>query len=301
MPTVSRSAAFFLICGVALAQSQPSFEVASVRLAAPGKGMPSDLMRLSDGPGTPDPEHFIYTNVPLGRILLRALDVQPFQLSGSIPDARYDINAKFAPGTTKQQINLMLQNLLAERLGLKIHHEKRNVAGFELIVAKNGLKMKESGAPVGVPVLPRDTVWMPDGARGGYIDTSKDKSGLTELAPGRKGRVLFPLGAGRQRISARLQTLADIVSMCQGQIRQPVVDKTGLTGTYDFNVDFSMSAPPASAAEPSSGPGSPLADIKDEGLPFVAAIQSLGLKLQPAKLWIDAVVIDHIEKTPSAN
>ncbi len=292
---------FVLACGIACAQSNPVFEVASVKLAAPGKGMPADLMRLSGGPGSSDPEHFIYTNVPLEMVLLRAFDVQPFQFSGPIPDARYDIKAKFAPGTTKEQINLMFQNLLAERFGMKIHHEKRNVAGYELMVARNGVKMKESGAPVGPPALPRDTVWVPDGGRGGYIDTSKDKGGLTELARGRKGRILLLLGAGRQRISARLQTLADIVSMCQSQIRQPVADKTGLTGTYDFNLDFSMSAQPAPLGEPSSASGSALSEIKDEGVPFVTAIQSLGLKLQPAKLWIDVIVIDHIGKNPTEN
>jgi uncharacterized protein (TIGR03435 family) len=301
------STALVVACAAALAQfpqpgqSQPAFEVASMKLADPGKGMPADLMRLSEGPETPDPEHFIYTNVPLGRVLLQAFDVQPFQLSGPIPDARYDINAKFVPGTTTRQINLMLQNLLVERLRLKFHHESRSVQGYELIVAKSGVKMQESAAPVGLPVLPDTTVWAPDGARGGYIDSSTDKSGLAELSPGRKGRLLFPLGAGRQRISARLQTLADIVSMCQNQIRQPVVDKTGLTGTYDFNLDFSMNMQPSSTVEASSATGPPLADARDEGLPFAAAIQTLGLRLQPSKVAIDVVVIDRIERIPIAN
>jgi uncharacterized protein (TIGR03435 family) len=296
----TRASMFVLACGIACAQSNPAFEVASVKLAAPGKGVPADLMRLSDGPGTPDPEHFIYTNVPLGRILLRAFDVQPFQLSGSIPDARYDINAKFVPGTTRRQINLMLRNLLVERLGLKFHHEIRNVQGYELVVAKNGVKMKESAAPVGLPVLPDATVWVPDGGRVGF-NTSTDKNGLTELAPGPKGRLLFPLGAGRQRISARLQTLADIVSMCQNQIRQPVVDRTGLNGTYDFNLDFSMNVQPSSTIDRSLASGSPLADAGDEGLPFDTAIHSLGLKLQPSKVAMDVVVVDHIERIPIAN
>ena len=177
----------------------------------------------------------------------------------------------------------------------------RSVRGYELIVSKGGIKMKESVAPVSSPVLPDATVWAPDGGRGGSIDTSKDKNGLTELQPGRKGRLRFPLGAGRQRISARLQTLADIVSMCQSQIRQPVVDRTGLNGTYDFNLDFSMNVQPPSTLDPSSASGSPLADAGDEGLPFESAIQSLGLKLQPSKVTIDVVVIDHIEKIPTAN
>ncbi len=271
-----------------------------MKLAVTGPGMPANLMRMSGGPGTLDPDHFIYTNVPLGRVLLRAFDIQPFQLSGPIPDVRYDINAKFAPGTTKEQINLMLQRLLAERLGLKTHHEKRNVSGYDLIVAKSGLKMKESRESLGPPVLPNETIWAPDGGRGAFMDMSTDRNGLPELSPGRKGRVLFPLGSGRQRISARLQTLADIVSMCQSQIRQPVVDRTGLTGAYDFNLDFSMSMQSSSAIEPSLASGS-LPDSRDEGLPFISAIQSLGLKLQASKVVVDIVVIDHIDKSPTAN
>jgi uncharacterized protein (TIGR03435 family) len=161
--------------------------------------------------------------------------------------------------------------------------------------------MKESAAPVGAPVLPDATVWAPDGGRGGYIDASTHKNGLAELAPGRKGRLLFPLGDGRRRISARLQTLADIVSMCESQIRQPVVDRTGLNGTYDFNLDFSMNVQPSATIDRSSTSGSPLTDAGDEGLPFDTSIRSLGLKLQRSKVAIDVVVIDHIEKIPTTN
>jgi uncharacterized protein (TIGR03435 family) len=292
---------FSFLCASVTAQT-PTFEVASVKRHTPDKSMPATLMRLSGGPGTPDPEQLTYTNVPLGFILVRAFDIQGFQPSGPdwLLDARYDILAKIAPGTSKARFNLMLQNLFAERFGMKIHHEKRELSGYELVVGKGGTKMTKSGEPIGPPAGPEDLMFMPDGGRGGPIATIKDKNGLMELAPGRKGRVLLPLGAGRMRISARLQSIADIVSTCQRQTGQPVVDKTGLTGIYDFNLDFSPNASTVSAsALPSDVPP---ADIKDEGgAPFLVAIQSLGLRLQPVKTPVDVVVIDYIEKVPTEN
>lgn len=296
-PAVGR---FFLIALASAATFGQTFEVASVKPATPDKSMPTTLMRLSGGPGTPDPGQLTYDNVPLRFILVRALEVQNFQLSGPnwLWDQRYDIHAKIAPGTTKAQFNLMLQNLFAERLGMKIHREKRELPGYELVVGKGGLKMRQSGEPVGPPALPGEVVFTDGG--GGRIATTKDRNGLTELAPGRKGLMLFPLGTGRLRLSARLQSLAEIISACQSQTGQPVIDKTGLTGTYDFNVDFSRGGQPASVA--GSDSPTPLADAKDDaGLPFQIAIQSLGLRLQPAKLSVEIVVIDHIEKIPTAN
>jgi uncharacterized protein (TIGR03435 family) len=109
------------------------------------------------------------------------------------------------------------------------------------------------------------------------------------------------MGPGRQRLTGRLQTSADIADMCEGTSRSPVTDKTGLTGTYDFNLDFSPNGQTSSAAAPSSASGSPLGDLKDDLPPFEVAIQSLGLKLQPAKVMMDVVVIDHIEKVPTEN
>jgi uncharacterized protein (TIGR03435 family) len=229
---------------------------------------------------------------------LRAFDVKDYQLFGpswlqDLQGSRFDIHAKAAEGTTKEQIPLMLQNLLVERFGMKLHREKRELPAYELVVAKGGVKMQEAAAPVGEPISPDNP------GRGG-IATQKDKDGFPELAPGRKAQILLGVGAGGMRISARLQSITDIVNMCQNRVGHPVTDKTGLTGTYDFNLDFS-NGQPSSPAEPSSGSGSPLGDVKDVAPPFLVAIQSLGLKLQPAKVTMDVVVIDHIEKVPTEN
>jgi uncharacterized protein (TIGR03435 family) len=274
----------------------PSFEVASVKpnAGATGNG--------GGGRGAPDPTQLNYTNIPLKLILQRAFDAKDYQIVGpswlqDFQSSRFDIRAKGAPGTTKEQIPLMLQNLLVERFGMKFHMEKRELPAYELVVAKGGVKMKESAKPVDEPLSPDSA---PNSQGRGGIATQRGQDGRVELAPGRKGAMVMGMG-GALRISARLQSSAEIATLCQNRIGRPVADKTGLTGTYDFNLDFSPNGQTSGAAAPSSASGTPLGDLKDDVPPFEVAIQSLGLKLQPAKVMIDVVVIDHIEKVPTEN
>jgi uncharacterized protein (TIGR03435 family) len=297
MRATIRAGILVLTCAAfAGAQDKPAFEVASVKPAVSDKSVPSPgMFAMRGGPGTPDPERLTYINVPLRALLLRAYDLKVYQLSGPtwLETERYEIRAKVPPGTTKEQLSLMLQNLLAERFGLKVHHETRDVLAYELVVAKGGVKMKESAKPVDEPVSPDNS------GRGG-VATQRGQDGRMELAPGRKGAMVMGMGAAL-RISARLQSSAEIATLCQNRIGHPVADKTGLTGTYDFNLDFSPNGQVSSSAAPSSASGTPLGDLKDDVPPFELAIQSLGLSLKPAKIALDIVVIDHIEKIPTEN
>jgi len=212
------------------AEAKPSFEVASVRPNTGGRG---------SGRGSPDPTQFNSTNIPLRLLLIRAFDVKYYQIVGpswlqDLSGAGFDIHAKAAEGTTKEQIPLMLQTLLVERFGMKFHHETRDLPAYELVVAKGGAKLKEASPQVDEPITADNP------GRGGGVATQKDKDGLVELAPGRKGRMIMSVGPGRLRISARLQSIADILQMCESQSGRAIVDKTGLTGTYDYNLDFTM-------------------------------------------------------------
>jgi uncharacterized protein (TIGR03435 family) len=229
--------------------------------------------------------------------------VKDYQIVGpswlqDFQNTRFDIHAKGAAGTTKEQIPLMLQSLLAERFGMRFHMERRELPAYELVVAKGGVKMKESAKPADEPLTPGNTPDNP--GRGGGVATQRDQDGKVELAPGRKGAMVMGMG-GALRISARLQSAAEIATLCQNRIGRPVADKTGLTGTYDFNLDFSPNGQSSSGATSASTSGSPLGDLKEDVPPLEVAIQSLGLKLQPAKVMMDVVVIDHIEKLPTAN
>ena len=274
----------------------PAFEVASVKVNNNGIG-----------PGNPggrkqDPGQTSYRNLAMRLLLIRAFDLKanevyqiamPGWVTASAENQlRYDIDAKIPAGAATEQIPLMLQNLLAERFGMKFHREKRDVPSYDLVVAKGGVKMKES-APV---------TSEPGGVagRGRGLVLQRDRDGKEELAPGQKVALILSTGPGSLRFSGRVQTAQQIANICRGQVGRPVTDKTGLTGSYDFNIDFAESGVP-SGDEPPGGSNAPLDGARDSLPPFLVAIQSLGLKLEPTKVATEVIVIDHLEKIPTAN
>jgi uncharacterized protein (TIGR03435 family) len=86
------------------------------------------------------------------------------------------------------------------------------------------------------------------------------------------------------------QTVAQLVSYLSSELNAPIVDKTGLAGKYDYNLDFSRV------------PGAAAGNLADSPPDFVTAVRDqLGLKLESKKGPVDLLVIDHIEKSPTAN
>lgn len=122
---------------------QPAFEVASVRLAGPPQSRSDVDQRGSGGPGTSNPGRMTWRLVGVFQLLIRAYRVNLWQIQG-LPDwtmsTAYDIVAKVPPGTTIEQSNLMLQNLLIERFGLVAHIETKPGEVYELTVAKESTK-----------------------------------------------------------------------------------------------------------------------------------------------------------------
>ena len=123
----------------------PAFEVASVKPAA-ARGDTRVRSSMRGGPGTADAEQIAFTNVTLMSVLVRAYDVKNYQVTGPawLSSERYDIATKVPPGTTKEQFNLMLQNLLANRFRLALHRESKEFQGYELVQGKNGSKLKKA-------------------------------------------------------------------------------------------------------------------------------------------------------------
>lgn len=269
---------------------KPEFEVASIR---PGSMKPATLPNgmqvigaMQGGPGSPDPERLTGNSVSLRSLLLSAYAVQNLQIAGPdwINTARYDITAKIPPGTTKDDFRLMLQSLLEERFGMKIHHETRDFPSYNLVIAKGGLKLKDAvsidacasgGHPVGKTC--------PDGINyiSGIAKPAADAtmSGLS-MSP--------PLDGTGNIVTGRSATFATLASMLQNSLRGSVIaDKTGLTGKYDFRFEFSP--PDVGTSGDFSAPSI-----------FTALEKDLGLKLEAAKIQLDCVVIDHIQQ-PSDN
>jgi uncharacterized protein (TIGR03435 family) len=280
----------------------PSFEVASIKPAPPPSDPHRFMVGMRGGPGTPDPGQITYSNVNLHNVLMQAYDVKEFQISGPgwLATERYDITAKVPAGTTKEQFRLMLQNLLAERFKVSLHHETKELPMFALVVAKSGVKMKESPD---APPAPTE-----DGAPPRQPVMGKD--GMPQMPPGgMRGGMMMSMNAGRMRMQASAVQIGQLVNMLSNQLSRPVVDQTGLTGKYDYTLDFAPEPGQAHGpmGAPMGGPG-PAAgggttDANDQAGPnLVTAVQEqLGLKLEAKKGPVDLLVIDRAEKTPTEN
>jgi len=275
---------------------QTTFEVASVKQSAPLPGSHGFVMK-GGGIGNIDPGQFIATAAPLLNLILRAYGLVPSQVSSARPlDAdRYDITAKVRRGATVAQVNVMLQNLLAERIGLVLHHETRLGPVYEMVVAKGGLKMKPAELAPGDAVaggsLAEPDIRLPAG-----ISTAKD--GTFQLAPGYPNRILDMIDDySTMRLTARMQGAPELISVMERLTGRTVLDRTGLTGKYDFELTYDRATAPTAASEPL-----PDGAANVSGSDFFTAIQSqLGLKLVPKKGPVDVLVVDRWNKAPTGN
>jgi uncharacterized protein (TIGR03435 family) len=274
------------------------FEAASVKVSAPMAGLAGVQRRaagerpvrdeVSGGPGTGDPTRIHYPRVAMDFVLLKAYDIDNFQLVG--PDwigagfDRFDIDATIPANSTPEQFRSMLRNLLAERFKLTAHRETRELAGYALVVAKNGPRFKEA-APVAAK--PHD----------GAPDTSRPGPDGYFPAPDRPGIFFQLAGMRAARSTFREVTMQTLVDTLQNQLKRPVNDATGLTAKYDFVLDYSIEGLNLGSGRMLVGPGD------SEPQPDLAgALQSqLGLRLEAKKVSVSMVVIDHIEKSPTEN
>jgi uncharacterized protein (TIGR03435 family) len=290
MPGIFVSAGcLILLCQSAFGQEDNvKFEVASVRASGETTSTPANSS-IQGGPGTTDPERFTVHNFPLSALLLKAYEVQNYQISAPdwLASARFNIEAKIPPGTTEVRFNAMLRDLLAERFNLTLHHETKTMAAYELTAAKNGPKLQE--ADMNAPPPP---VREP-GSRPLVIGIP-DSVGFPQIPPGRP-MMLGMMTDGIMRWSANVQSLSNLTSFLSNELGRPVIDKSGLTGKYDFTLAYSRDglrprAYDAAQADPSGGPTL-----------LNALEKQLGLRLESKKDDVDILVIDHIDKTPTDN
>ena len=191
-------------------------------------------------------------NLTLRRLISMAFDVDEDAVIGGpswLGSDGFDVNAKIPAGYAKwtpDQLRHMQQSLLADRFRLTVHREPRRISGYALVVAKGGPK-------------------------------------ITAAEPGRNDD---DFSSGNKTLKATNVTMASFARSLSRirEISKPVVDRSGLTGGFDFAMEWS----PAQA-ESDDHPGI-----------FTAIQEQLGLKLESAKVPVDAVIIDSAEK-PSEN
>lgn len=281
-----------LILGGAAVLGQ-TFDVASVKRSAPYPPGPRVYVRARGGPGTANPGQITSSHATLRGLLITAYDVQSYQISGPawIETERYDVTAKVPAGATREQVRIMWQHLLAERFGVVMHHELRKFQVEELVVAEGGHKLKESEIDPNVP---------PAQAPAGR--TRVDKNGFPELdGPGMIHLINKTPHGPIAHTVAKAQPTSQLAIMLGNQLRQPVIDRTGLTGKYDFTLEFTpdMKGIPILPQPPEAAfPGSVSAPRSN--LP-TAIQQQLGLRLVANSATLDVIVVDYANKTPAEN
>lgn len=259
---ISLLTALAIACSAISAQSSApalSFEVASIHTSEPGQ----PIANFHTSPGV-----FTVRNVTLRNCIEWAYSVKPLQLTGPdwLSDVRFDITARAEDSAADDdKLRLMLQTLLADRFGLKIHHEKKEQQVYALTLTKNGPKFHQPGT--------KDPSKFLDSTTEGPSGFSEDKT-----------------GAMGERVSTA--EIADQVSQLLDRI---VIDRTGLTGRYDFRIDLSPYMN-AAAADGNNGPRSDVMSVLFSGFN-----DQLGLKLEPGKDTVNLVVIDSVNKTPTEN
>jgi uncharacterized protein (TIGR03435 family) len=286
-----------VLASVMLGQKPMEFEVASVRKAAAMN--PGEIQGTRGGPGTQDPERINFRRTSFLLLLLRAFELDADRISGPgwLTTEYFDIAAKVPLGTTAKQFNVMLQNLLAGRFGLTYHYVKKDLTVYNLVISQGGLKIKESAIdphpPLDLPLANPDDI--------SRRRVAQDKDGFPELPPGNTRATLGIADRyGVTHFSARQTPISILVRTLQTGLApgSRVVDKTGLTGKYDYRIYFMRQPNPAllgQAPPPGDINAAPTPDI------FAAVQQQLGLRLEKSSVPFDVLVVDHIEKTPTEN
>lgn len=235
------------------AQTQ-TFETSTVRLS------PASARRYSFGyVGT---REFAAKNHTLRECVAFTYDINPALVLGGpawLDSARYDITG-LVPGDTRPPANellFMFQSLLEDRFKLAVHRAQKEEPVYRLVLGDSDLKLKE--------------------------DTSNTEQGALFFNPEQSDpRALV--------LPARNASMAGFASLLQRSVlNQPVVDRTGLSGRYDFDLEWKIDGTKVDwPLKPNEKPS----DKPD----IFTAVQQLGLKLEPANESIDVIVIDHVER-----
>ncbi len=207
-----------------------------------------------------------------------------------IETARFDIVAKSEnPDPTKDQMRLMMQSLLTERFKLVVHTETRELPVLALVLAKPG-KL----GPQLHPHPADDDACSNVVASADHPSEPKDPSDVPPVCGGLMS-VGVPGSPSHVRIGGRKVPLTLLAAHLNemGQFDRPILDRTGLIGTFDFALEWGPDPAHVSATPE---------DHADRQTYLQEALQDqLGLKLKRQKAPVNVLLIDHIDRQPTEN
>jgi uncharacterized protein (TIGR03435 family) len=305
------------------ASPKPTFEVVSIKSSPPN---------LNIRGGGPRGNSVTMTGASLRMLLQQAYakpnaggGIQQIRIIGGpswIDSDFYDINAKAdcsGGPILREQMQLMMQSMLEDRFKLKARVETRELPVYNLVLGRDGLKMKMSGdqtpgpIPVGPPqlcgpappplTLPPPPPLPAPGAAGAAATPPPLPRGALRV-------MLNPTGMTAQGTATPFGNFVGLLGQFSGR---PVIDKTGLKGLFDFTLQFSREGitlpglgggppPPGLAGLGGAGLGGPTpVDTAADPVPSLfTAIQELGLRLESTQGPVEVLVVDSAEK-PTEN
>jgi uncharacterized protein (TIGR03435 family) len=310
---------FVVAAGALLGQAPavtPAFEVAAIR-AAPS--MTDFIQQFQAGKAkigmTIDGSRVDVGFSSLADLIRIAYRVKTYQVQGPdwMAQQRFEIQAKIPDGVSEDKVPEMLQSLLAERFKLTIHRDKKELPVYALIVGKSGPKLTEASAKPDDPIPDSPGRGMTIGTEKGQMKIVQDgKGGAVMQGAGQAGTTRIAMVNGAVHLEMTKVTLASLADTLAPLVDRPVLDLTELKGTYQMALDLPIEdlqilaqkqAATLGIPSPSPPPSANPADLASTpgGSAIFSAIEKLGLKLDARKAPVETIVVDHLEKTPTAN
>jgi uncharacterized protein (TIGR03435 family) len=265
----------------------PAFEVASVKRNVSGE-QGSSIRREPGG-------RLTARNMPLRALITFAYQIQGFQLIGDldwIAGDRFDIVAKAAgdpppvmPGSGPDQLMLMMRTLLAERFNLRVYRQTREMPIYALVLVRRD---GQTGSQLHVAAT--------DCAKEAAAAQAAARSGAP---PQPSQGPNAPVRCGIRMTAGRIQfggfPLSEFARSLSNQVQRIVVDRTGLTGNWDFELSYALDPPQGSPGLRGPGEEPPAVDPNAPSL-FTALQEQLGLKLEATRGPVEVLVIDRLER-----
>jgi uncharacterized protein (TIGR03435 family) len=282
-----------LSAGLCFCQSRPAcleFEVASVKPTPP-----LDTSKTVVFGRQIDSAQVRFAQTSLRDLIRIAWAIRDYQIEAPswLASARFDVSAKLPEACTQKQVPEMLQSLLADRFALKVRRGSKDLPVYALVVRGHGLKIKES---------PQE---QPDEHQANLAEQVKLAGGA-----GRGGIVDYGGGSyfalPHYRMEGRKLAMNLFAALLGALTDRPVIDQTGLSGRYDFDLELTEDDYDAMMIRAGISIGetqSPkeLQQLAAVGDPLPRALRSLGLDLKPGKGHLEVLIVDDVRKDPTEN
>ena len=265
---------------VTLAQSAaPAFDVASVKRFQPEPNRrPSDAIRVMPGGRLTAPSATVRGLIAAAYAVL---DIQIVDGGRINADDRFEIDARTRPDVTMEEVRSMLRVLLAERFRLVTHQETRELSVYTMTLAgeRPGSQLRPSGpdcappkGPAGIPAPPPPPA-------------SQEPAPLLVLGstPSRCAMIIFSTTLG-SHWSLRDVTMGRLAQQLTADLGRPVLDRTGLNGSFDADLTFTPDNPTVDSANAPNAPSL-----------MTAIREQLGLRLESTRAPVDVLVIDRVQ------